>query len=120
VIPSIKWTNPSTNATPDMPNNGRYPSSIDVDALQDQPLPVLPPKQCCGIQITFLAGASPHSLYPYGIDDGLGDLWDYDVRGGIIIICSKWCSNTSHQLSGPRHCKHCEMLTENANLQGVI
>ncbi len=97
---------------------------IDVDALDDDP--VLPmgnvksSAQCCGIKITFPAGASPHSSYPYGIHDQLGDPWDYAVSGSLMVLHAKRCSDTSWRLHTSGRCERCEMLSENANLQGVI
>ncbi len=97
---------------------------IDVDALDDDP--VLPmgnvksSAQCCGIKITFPAGSSPHSSYPYGIHDQLGDPWNYAVSGSLMVLRAKRCSDTSRRLHTSGRCERCEMLSENANLQGVI
>jgi hypothetical protein len=97
---------------------------IDMDALDDHP--VLPmgnvksSAQCCGIKITFPAGASPHLSYPYGIHDQLGDPWDYAVSGSLMVLRAKRCSDTSRRLHTSGRCERCKMLSENANLQGVI
>jgi len=97
---------------------------IDVDALEDDS--ALPKKngkssaQCCGIKLTFPTRASPHSSYPYGIHDQLGDPWDYTVSGSIMVLHAKRCTDTSQRLKTSGRCERCEMLTENANLQGVI
>jgi len=105
-------------------NTSTVHTPIDVDALDEQSLALRPnsvnTQQCCGIMITFPAGTSPHSSYPYGIHDELWDPWDYTVTGGVMALHAKRCSDIPQRLIGSGRCERCEMLTENANLQGII
>lgn len=102
----------------------RFPLLVDIDALNDVPIP--PPQaskelkqQCCGIQIDFPAGSSTHLSYPFSIHDELGDPWDYSVTKGIMVLRGKGCTmSATHRESG--HCNSCKLLTENGNLQGVL
>lgn len=98
----------------------RSPSPIDVDALDNSPVP--PPDKeprCSGIRVDFPPGSSAHSSYPFGIHDELGDPWNYSVTNGIMVLRGKGCTmNSADGDSGP--CNSCKLLTENGNLQGVL
>ncbi len=112
------------DTSPIEPNTSSVHMPTDVDALDEQSLALWPndvnPQRCCGITITFPAGTTPHSSYPYGIHDELGDPWDYTVTGGIMTLHAKRCSDLPQRLKGSGRCERCEMLTENANLEGII
>ncbi|KAF8223879.1 hypothetical protein L208DRAFT_1124317, partial [Tricholoma matsutake] len=75
-------------------------------------------KMCSGIPINFPPGKSAHSSYPYGIHDKLGDSWDYSVISGVMVLHAKGCTSKAQCTSGC--CKHCEALTKNGNLQGIL
>lgn len=86
VLPSNEATIPDTDSIPDMPSNMRFPSPIDMDALQDQPSLELPPKQCCGIKITLPAGRQVpvpmcHSiaLYAHQLSHVYGDTISHTI-----------------------------------------
>jgi hypothetical protein len=104
----------------DIPNDMPIHSSpINVDTLDN--LPSIPPslsKQCCGIQVEFPPGKSPHLSYPYGIHDELGDPWDYTVTNSVMVLWAKMCRINVPQDSDC--CKRCKLLYENGNLQGVL
>jgi len=70
-------------------NAATFPSPIDVDALDSLPSPLPHPsctniQQCCGFKVHFPPGESPHSSYPYGVHNELGNPWDYSVTRGVM------------------------------------
>jgi hypothetical protein len=75
-------------------------------------------RRCCGIRVHLPPGKSPHTSYPFGIHDELGDPWDYAVTNGVLVLRSKAC--VTNLQPNPERCRNCEMLTKNASLQGVL
>ncbi|KAF8223712.1 hypothetical protein L208DRAFT_1411474 [Tricholoma matsutake] len=107
------------------------PIPIDVDALEDLADDVATAitsytsmqnkskqtrkeQQCCRIRVDLPPGKSPHTSYPFGMHDKLGDPWDYAVTSRVLVLRSKGCT-TNSQLNSER-CWNCEMLTNNPNL----
>lgn len=82
------------------------PIPIDVDALEDLADDVATAitsytsmqnkskqtrkeQQCCGIRVDLPPGKSPHTSYPFGMHDKLGDPWDYAVTSRVLVLRSK-------------------------------
>jgi hypothetical protein len=75
-------------------------------------------KRCLEIRVDLSFGKSLHMSYPFGIHDKLGDLWDYTVIKGVLVLCSKHCMPNS--LADHRHCQNCKVLVKNPNLEGIL
>jgi hypothetical protein len=102
---------------------GEATATIDVDAIEDLPVPrpqhPQAKQQCIGIGVDFPPGKIPHTSYTYGIHDELGDPWDYSVTNSIMVIRAKGCNSRKiHPIS--KCCTNCNKLTGNGNLQGII
>lgn len=82
------------------------PILIDVDALEDPADDVATAitsytsmqnkskqtrkeQQCCRIRVDLPPGKSPHTSYPFGMHDKLGDPWDYAVTSRVLVLRSK-------------------------------
>jgi hypothetical protein len=80
--------------------------------------PIKTTKPCLGIKVDFPPGKSPHSSYPFGIHNTLGDPWNYSVTGSTMVLHAKGCRKIARRASG--HCLNCDELTENGNLNGIL
>ena len=105
----------------------RIDSPINMDAFEEpQRIPLgrsnQTMRQCCGIQVNLPAGKSTHISYPFGLHEELGDLWNYSVMNGVLVLCSKGCvfSKSFKLRSNSSRCQSCEILTKNAQLDGVL
>ncbi|KAG6835458.1 hypothetical protein H0H93_001265, partial [Arthromyces matolae] len=97
---------------------------IDVDNLPDKhatPHRTVSHQVACeGIRIDLPSGKSPHSTYPFGIHDMLGDPWDYSVHGGVMVLRSRQCSGQVVIKAEETRCVPCEHLLKNPNLHGIL
>jgi hypothetical protein len=104
------------------------PLPIDVDAFEELPTAAFAPmpnepqkagaKRCQGIRVNLPPGKSPHTSYPFGIHDELGDPWDYAVTNGALVLRSKLC--TPNSPPGRERCRNCTMLAKNPHLEGIL
>ena len=102
---------------------------IDVDALdvEAEEVEVVGPQirrrpqeavRCAGIIVKIPPGKSVHSAYPFGLHDELGDPWDYAVVAGQLTLRARGCQKNSR--IGKDRCTHCDGLSRNTTLQGVL
>lgn len=123
--PSLDMTRDTLSVVVSAPS--RVQSPIDVDMLPDVTGPEIQVSRvhkktithqriCPGLIISLPLGASPHSAYPFGLHDELGDPWDYSVTKGVLVLRSRACSTTESD----RKCRDCEELENNPNLRGVL
>ena len=102
----------------------RPPSPIDVDSLPDYPLHTEKTisnsinRPCEGFVVDLPHGISPHSAYPFGLHDELGDPWDYSVTQGILVLRARCCENV--RVEGTKQCRGCKLLAESSLLKGVL
>ena len=73
---------------------------------------------CAGIIVKIPPGKSVHSAYPFGLHDELGDPWDYAVVAGQLTLRAQGCQKNSR--IGKDRCTHCDGLSHNMTLQGVL
>ena len=99
-------------------------SPIDVNAIPDLDSESFMPLQekrsnCQGLIIKLPPGQSPHSAYPFGLHDELGDPWDYAVANGTLVLRAQRCLQRLPR-TDKNPCSNCEVLEDNPNLQGVL
>jgi hypothetical protein len=103
----------------------RPPSPIDIDNIPDFPTPrqvmaksSQTSRQCDGIAIDLPPTISPHSSYPFGLHDEMGDPWDYSIMQGKLVLRARSCQKIL--IGGSKQCRNCEVLSESSMLQGVL
>ena len=124
--PSITASEPLVHKKlgPGDSQTSQYAWPIDVDALKDLKSSVITPQhdmitpRCSGIWVDLPPGKSPHTLYPFGIHDELGDPWDYAVTKGVLVLWAKHC--ITNPPPGCEHCRNCTVLATSSNLQGIL
>lgn len=72
---------------------------------------------CLGIVVKMPDGKSPHTAYPFGLHDEIGDPWDYSVVNGTLILRARTCTKA---IGDGMKCKSCEGLTRNETLRGIL
>ena len=86
----------------------------DVDALDEkgtsQSLKVSD-NGCSRYRLTFLAGKSPYSAYPFGLHDIRPLPWKSILVDDTMAIFSRGCTGKSHMAGG--QCRPCQQLPEN-------
>jgi hypothetical protein len=106
----------------------RPPSPIDVDCLPDyppqpevvplKPVPKVDTQPCEGIVVNLPPGISPHSAYPFGLHDEMGDPWDYSVKQGMLVLRARCCRHVPSE--GSKQCQSCKLLMESPLLGGIL
>ena len=74
--------------------------SIDVDALDENAKMLqsftMSDYGCSGYRLTFPAGKSPYSAYPFGLHDVCPLLWKSTLVDDTMTIFSRGCTGQSH------------------------
>ena len=136
------WNSAPSSSTPQIPTLDNSVTSINcpinVDALkitdiaasgvrQLQPVDAQiaasqelesSPTPCPGIIVKIPPGKSVHSAYPFGLHDELGDPWDYTVVAGQLTLYARGCQKNLRP--NKDRCTHCDGLSHNTTLQGVL
>ncbi|KAF9060527.1 hypothetical protein BDP27DRAFT_1429958 [Rhodocollybia butyracea] len=103
----------STTPPRKSPGSLKNPITVDIDV----------PAQteshwCSGLIISFPAGKSPHSTYPFGLHDKLSLPWSYTVQKNKMAIHSDSCSKIVRQNFAA--CEECTQLQKNSTFQGIL
>ena len=93
----------------------------DVDALDEkgtsQSLKVSD-DGCSRYRLTFPAGKSPYSAYPFGLHDICPLPWKSILVDDTMTIFLRGCTWKSHVAGG--QCRPCQQLPENKNMEGIL
>jgi len=119
---------PSISST-DIPVHDPPKNPINVEALdlEAEKVEVVGPQishhpqeavLCAGIIVKIPPGKSAHSAYSFGLHNELGDPWDYTVVMGQLMLHAQGCQKNSRL--GKDRCMHCDGLSCNTTLQGVL
>ena len=96
--------------------------SIDVDALDENVNMsqsfTMSDYGCSRYRLTFPAGKSPYSAYPFGLHDVRPLPWKSTLVDDTMTIFSRGCTGQSHVGGGK--CRPCQQLPENKNMEGIL
>lgn len=78
-----------------------------------------PQVACTGIIVKLPKGVSPHTSYPYGLHEEMGDKWDYAVVNGVLTLYSRVCQQF-RLIPGTMWCRGCQSLERSGQLDGIL